>query len=87
MKLTDIYYKAAGTGLLSLSVASLLTYALGIFGNALFPGLFFGVAGLALVNGPQTAPGKLPKETEERLERFDDRRTRIHAAAEQIITS
>ena len=49
MRTSELINKVAGSGMLTLSIVFLTLGGLGVFNHALIPGLFFGVAGTALL--------------------------------------
>jgi hypothetical protein len=74
---------AAGSGMLSLSVAFLTVSALGIFGQALIPGIVCGIAGLALLTN-RRQPAELPADVTARLERLE---TAVAATQQELASA
>jgi hypothetical protein len=70
MKTSELINKVAGSGMLTLSVAFMTLGGLGIFNQAIVPGLFFGVAGtVLLMRRDKTA--ELPSDVADRLARLE----------------
>ena len=71
MKTSELINKTAGSGMLTLSIAFLTLSGLGIFNQAMFPGLFFGMAGtILLTRRDKTAA--LPADVSDRLARLEE---------------
>src|SRR5687767_6557091 len=71
MRTSELINKVAGSGMLTLSVAFLTLGGLGVFNQAMIPGLFFGMAGtLLLTRRDKTAA--LPADVADRLARLEE---------------
>jgi hypothetical protein len=70
MRTSELINKVAGSGMLTLSVVFLTLGGLGIFNQALIPGLFFGMAGTALLTRRDKS-GALPADVADRLARLE----------------
>jgi hypothetical protein len=70
MKTAELINKVAGSGMLTLSVAFMTLGGLGVFNQAMIPGLFFGIAGTALLTR-RDKTAALPTEVDDRLARLE----------------
>jgi hypothetical protein len=70
MKTSELINKVAGSGMLTLSVVFLTLGGLGVFNQALIPGLFFGMAGTALLTR-RDKTAALPADVTDRLARLE----------------
>jgi hypothetical protein len=70
MRTSELINKVAGTGMLTLAAAFLTLGGLGIFNQAMIPGLFFGMAGTALLTRREKTAA-LPADLADRLARLE----------------
>lgn len=70
MKTSELINKVAGSAMLTLSVAFMTLGGLGMFNQAMIPGLFFGIAGTALLTR-RDKTAALPSDVADRLARLE----------------
>jgi hypothetical protein len=71
MRTSELINKVAGSGMLTLSMAFMTLGGLGVFNQAIVPGLFFGIAGTVLLTRPDKTAA-LPADVTDRLARLEE---------------